>query len=41
MSSVNFECHTLKYSDHAVNQMFKRDISVHDIKIILKFGKNN
>jgi len=39
MNSVNLKCNDLKFSDHAVSQMFKRDISIYDIESILSNGK--
>ncbi|KPQ19470.1 MAG: protein of unknown function containing DUF4258 domain [Algoriphagus marincola HL-49] len=32
-------CSTVKYSDHAVIQMFKRNIDTFDIEIVLKEGE--
>lgn len=38
MNSVDFRCDILVFSDHAINQMFKRDISVENIQAIIESG---
>ena len=32
-------CNSLSYSDHAVSQMFKRDISTSDVRLIIENGE--
>ena len=32
-------CKETLFSDHAINQMFKRDISVDDVKIVIEAGE--
>ena len=32
-------CNTILFSDHAVSQMFRRDISVNDVKLIVESGE--
>ncbi|WP_236974165.1 DUF4258 domain-containing protein [Membranihabitans maritimus] len=39
MDTVYFTCKELTYSDHAVIQMFKRNISTEEIDKIIKFGE--
>ncbi len=39
MNSVYFGCSELIYSDHAINQMFRRDISTEDIEATIKSGE--
>lgn len=39
MSFMYHKCKSLIYSDHAINQMFKRDISTGDIREVLRVGE--
>ena len=39
MNSIYFRCSELIYSDHAINQMFSRDISTEDVEATIKFGE--
>ncbi len=32
-------CNEISYSDHAVSQMFKRDISTSDVRLIIEIGE--
>jgi hypothetical protein len=32
-------CKILEFSDHAINQMFKRDISVEDVRQVIEMGE--
>ncbi len=33
------KCESIIYSDHAITQMFKRDINTDDVNVILKAGE--
>ncbi len=39
MKSSYLRCKSIIYSDHAVNQLFKRNISVNEIEIIIESGE--
>ncbi|WP_425639458.1 DUF4258 domain-containing protein [Algoriphagus yeomjeoni] len=39
MNSVYFRCRELIYSDHAINQMFNRDITTEDIEEVIRLGE--
>jgi|SRR5690606_29449864 len=39
MNPIYFRCSELIYSDHAISQMFSRDISTEDIEATIKFGE--
>ena len=39
MNPNDVHCENLIFSDHAINQMFKRDISVDNIRMIVNFGE--
>jgi len=39
MNPNDIHCENLIFSDHAINQMFKRDISVENSRMIVNFGE--